>query len=51
MPFSGALEIDHIDLLCDELVDFSEHRTKDLVECAPKQLSQPECLLELRNHV
>ena len=51
MPFSHALEIDHIDLLCDELVDFSEHRTEDLVESASKQYSQPDGSLKLRNHV
>ena len=51
MPFSRALQIDHIDLLCDELVDFSEHRIEDLVKSASKQFSQPDGLSELRNHV
>lgn len=49
--FSHALEIDHIDLLCDELVDFSEHWAEDLVERAPKYLSQPDCLSGLRKHL
>ncbi len=36
MLFSYTLEVDQVDLLCDELVNFSEHRTKDLVESIPE---------------